>query len=145
MATRAEVVAEARTWIGAPWIDKGRTRHGIDCAGLPIMVAHALGLSDFDVRTYPRTGRAHLFLEQFRENTDLKPVDEMKPGDMLTFRQGIYSCHCAIVSEREYDRGRLVLSIIHAHELRRRVMEEPIDDYWRGIVTGCFAYRGIED
>lgn len=53
--TREDIVAEARTHVGTPWVHQGRTPgHGLDCAGLVIVVARSLGLvaEDFDVNGY---------------------------------------------------------------------------------------------
>lgn len=55
MATPAQVAAEARAWIGTPFSHQGRSREaGVDCVGLVIAVARALGLvlPDFDVTGY---------------------------------------------------------------------------------------------
>ena len=52
--TRGEVLAEARSWLGVPYLHQGRSRLGVDCVGLLIMVARGIGISDYDVSGYPR-------------------------------------------------------------------------------------------
>jgi len=47
--TGAEVVAQARTWLGVPYLYGGTTRRGVDCSGLVMEVFAALGI------TVPRT------------------------------------------------------------------------------------------
>jgi cell wall-associated NlpC family hydrolase len=43
--TGAEVIAEARRWMGTPWHHQGRLHGvGVDCGGLIVCVAQALGL-----------------------------------------------------------------------------------------------------
>ena len=57
MTTRADVVAEARTWLGTRFHHQARTKGvGCDCAGLWIGVGRALNLvePDFDVTGYER-------------------------------------------------------------------------------------------
>ena len=57
MTTRADVVAEARTWLGTKWIHQHRAKgQGVDCAGLIICVVRDLGLlsADFDINGYSR-------------------------------------------------------------------------------------------
>lgn len=54
---RADIVSEARTHIGTPWVHQGRTPGlALDCAGLLIVVARSLELvgQDFDINGYSR-------------------------------------------------------------------------------------------
>lgn len=54
-ATRAQVVAEARSHLGTPWVHQGRASGvQLDCAGLIVVVARALGIVGpaFDVNGY---------------------------------------------------------------------------------------------
>lgn len=58
MTTRADVVAQAREWIGTPFHHQARLKGvGVDCIGLVIGVARELGIvaADFDIAAYPRT------------------------------------------------------------------------------------------
>ena len=50
----AQVVAAGRCYTGVRWHHQGRTRAGLDCAGLIIRTAHDLGLSEFDLADYGR-------------------------------------------------------------------------------------------
>jgi cell wall-associated NlpC family hydrolase len=49
-----DVVTAARSYLGCPWHHMGRSRLGLDCAGLLICVARDLGIvpPDFDVPNY---------------------------------------------------------------------------------------------
>ena len=42
-ADPSAIVAAARTWLGVPWRHQGRTRQGVDCAGLVVLVGRGLG------------------------------------------------------------------------------------------------------
>ena len=57
--TGEAVVAQARTWLGTPWRHQGRSPRGVDCAGLVVLVARALGLADHDVAGYGRHSSGH--------------------------------------------------------------------------------------
>ena len=48
MVTRTDIVAAARGWLGVPWRHQGRSRAGVDCVGLVVVVCRSLGLSDHD-------------------------------------------------------------------------------------------------
>lgn len=52
MITPAQVAAEARRWIGAPFAWQGRSRVGLDCGGLPAVVGRALGIVDEEPPRY---------------------------------------------------------------------------------------------
>ena len=54
MALLSDIVDQARGYLGTPFLHQGRTRHGLDCVGLVIRVAHDLGLSDYDIDHYAR-------------------------------------------------------------------------------------------
>lgn len=127
MTTRDNVIAEARTWIGVPVEHQGRSRLGVDCVGLAVCVARALGLSNgFDVTNYPRHGSATDFAKYFEKAGARRiRVIDAKPGDIMIFREILFPCHCAILSTK---RGEP--TIIHAHATRGAVVEEAFDERW---------------
>jgi cell wall-associated NlpC family hydrolase len=57
----ASVVAEARTWLGIPYVYGGQSRQGIDCSGLVIEVYRAVGrpICDDDTAEGLRSRGAH--------------------------------------------------------------------------------------
>lgn len=50
--TRDDIMAEARKWVGTPYRQKGRGGDGLDCIGLVVVVAQALGLQFEDRLDY---------------------------------------------------------------------------------------------
>jgi cell wall-associated NlpC family hydrolase len=138
MPSREEIVAAARAYVGAPWRHQGRSRQGLDCAGLVVLVARDLGLSDYDSTSYRRHAQGLAFVDHFRSRMDPVPVTEMRPGDVLVFADHAYPCHASIVSERHG-----VPYMIHAHAMRRKVVEEPYGGEWPGKVKFCFRFRGL--
>ena len=42
------IIAAARAWLGVPWRHQGRTRQGVDCAGLVVLVGREFGLAAYD-------------------------------------------------------------------------------------------------
>jgi len=140
MPNREDVIAEARTWLGVPWVHQGRTRLGIDCAGVVAMVGRAKGLSDHDEFGYQRRAQGYNFIRPFREHMDQKPINDMEPADVLLMRDGAYPCHAAILSCRNG-----VPTIIHAHATRGKVLEEPISQGdWMRMRIACFSFRGLD-
>jgi len=139
---RAEIVKEARSWIGVRWRHQGRSKKtGTDCAGVVIGTGAALGLTDYDYRTY-RAGRAvEGFVRHFRAGgARLKRVGDRKPGDILLFEQNGHTSHAGILTEKG---GKEFL--VHAQANFRRVVEHRLSDSWVKRITHCFAFPGVED
>ncbi len=136
---RDAIVAEARSWLGAPWLHQGRTRRGIDCAGLITTVGKDLGLMTYDTLNYGRRTQGTAFLKHFQVQLDQKGLDEALPGDILLFRDGSFPCHASIVGERTGGH-----TIIHAHALMRKVVEDYLHQSdWLDRRVACFEYRGL--
>jgi cell wall-associated NlpC family hydrolase len=134
----AEIVAEARSWLGVPWRHQGRSRSGIDCAGLLVLVARSLGLGDYDVTGYDRRARGQGFVEHFRANMDGIGVADARPGDVLVFAEEAYPCHCGFLTEH-----RSTAHLLHAHATRRQVIEEPYAGEWPLKVKFAFRFKQL--
>lgn len=133
MTTRAEVVAEAYTWMGTKWVHQHRTKgEAVDCAGLIIGVARELGLvaPDFDFTGYGRQPDGSLLVvcDQFMTRI---PRGDMAPGDVLVVAAESDPQHMGIVVP--YRHGGLAL--VHASSTARRVVET------RVMFAPNFAYR----
>lgn len=141
MPNRYDVINEARKWLGVKWRHQGRTKLGIDCAGLIILVGKSLGLADYDTVNYQRRTHGTNFLNHFKMNMTQKPILDAEPGDVLLFRDNQFPCHSTIVSEIGG-----VQTIIHAHAFRRKVLEERLDQGdWMNLRVACFKYMGLDD
>lgn len=138
MTTPDDIVAAARCYLGVPWRHQGRDARGLDCAGLVVVVARELGLTDYDATGYGRHALGQAFVDHFRAAMDPVPVSAMRPGDVPVFADSVYPCHCGVISLR-HD----VLHLIHAHALRRRVIEEPYAGEWPLKIKFVFRFRGL--
>lgn len=83
MATREDIIAEARSWIGVPFQPMGNTRKGIDCCHFVVQVGQKLGLmpSDFALPHY-NSPNAELFSKYMPKFFDLKD-GEPEIGDVI--------------------------------------------------------------
>lgn len=116
-ATRAQVVAEARTWIGTPYQHQQRLRGvAVDCIGLPLGVARALGLVEegFDVQGYARMPDGSTLMQlACRHMRRIARVDSptlLLPGQVIVCAVDLEPSHFGILGN--YAHGGL--SIIHA-------------------------------
>jgi cell wall-associated NlpC family hydrolase len=133
----SDIVAEARGYLGVRWRHQGRSRNGIDCAGLVIQVAKSFG-STFDTNNYTRRTADELMVSLCREHLTEIPRSEVAPGDVMVFGLGD-SRHMGIVGN--YQHGGL--SLIHAYLAARKVVETRIDEQWRARARGCFRFPGV--
>lgn len=140
MPDNNSVILEARSWCGVKWQHQGRSRAGVDCAGVIVMVARALGLPVKDRTDYQRRTHGPQFLQHFKDNLPEKPITEIAPGDVLVFTEPSYPCHCGIVTEKHG-----TLYFVHGYAKRRKVIEEHLSEEWWRKIVGVFSWPGLEE
>lgn len=142
--TPADVVAEARTWIGTSFMHQARVRGvGVDCVGLVIGVARALGLVEptLDITGYPRSPDGRSMLAVCDQH--MRRVDAPALGCVLVVRHEIDPQHMGIVGD--YVHGGL--SLIHAlgtRDGRGRVVEHRLDESTLARLIAVYALPGVE-
>lgn len=139
---RAAVVAAARALLGTPYAPHQRVpgpHGGVDCIGVPIMVARACGIkaADFDINAYSMqpdgsmVGLCDEHLLRIRQ-------DQMRPGDVVIVSWGDHEArHVGIVAEHSHYPQHL--AIIHAYPKQNKVVEHRLafDHFMRFVA----AYR----
>lgn len=133
MVTRADVVAEARSWKDVRWHHQGRSRAGVDCVGLVIKVSHALGLSDFDIADYARQPDPTMMRALLAAH--MNPITKPEAGDVLLMRFEREPQHVAIMTDS---------GIIHAYAQARKVTEHRLDSVWRSRIVGAYRFKGLD-
>lgn len=141
--TRAEIIAEARKWSGVLYRRRGRSMSGIDCIGLPVMIARAFNVPHEDYPDYddwPDPTRR--ILRECRKNLTFVPRPLARlPGLVGVFAETKFPGHMGIFSDIA---GQT--HVIHARIDRRRVVEQlyrPQDPELR--LVALFAFPGMED
>ena len=138
--TGADIVAEARQWLGVKWRHQGRTRGGVDCIGLVVKVAHGLQLSTFDVSNYSVQSVDETLRDGCRQHLVEIPVTQMAPGCVAVMRFGSQR-HIGILGD--YPAGGL--SLIHSYaQAPRKVVEVRLDPIWRGRIMAAFRFPGVD-
>lgn len=116
---RLALVAEARTFIGAPYLAGGSSPRGSDCSGLTSAVYRKVAALEI-----PRSASG-----QYREGRSLE-ISEAKPGDILCFDTLGGPSHVAL-----YIGGR---DFIHARDYGKPACVSSLDeDYYRKRFIGA--------
>jgi cell wall-associated NlpC family hydrolase len=142
MPNRADVIAEARKWIGTPFHHQACVcQQGVDCANLIAGVGLALGLVPHPLtdqervyRRVPDPDRMRSIIAKY-----LDPVDTPQPGDILHmgWRKG-RPMHMGILTDL-HGRG-----IIHALSTVGRVVETSLPQAYMDHVESWWSYRGLD-
>lgn len=145
MVTRAQIVQEARSWVNVPFKHMGRSRQeGVDCVGLVVCVARALGVPVEDYPTnYTRRGEGFDLIHIAGERGKLVRLRDARDGDMIVFMEGFIPCHVGILFTRENGLRYVVQAL--GLVSYRKVVEAPWDGEWAGKARYAFQFPGLED
>lgn len=137
MIERAQLVSEARGWVGVPYVHQGRTRYGVDCIGLVLCVRAALApwaALALEVRNYERHPKDGLLLARVQANC--VQLDAPEDGAMILVRwpKTLHPSHAAI-----YAGGNL----IHAYQRARRVVETGFRAHWARNAHSFWRLPGV--
>lgn len=140
----ADMVAEARTWLGVRWKHQGRDRSGVDCLGMCAEVAKACRGFDVDRTNYPRRGQGASFMAELRRHLVAVERDAIEPGDLIAMPYD-GDLHVALVGDYLLEPEKHLLSMIHAHARvqDRKVVEHRLDSIWLSKVAAAFRYPEI--
>lgn len=134
---RDAFIAEARSYVAQSvrFRHQGRSRRGVDCAGLVAVSLAAAGVSYIDSPAYGRhpinQGLRGYLVRNFGPSI---PADSMGAGDVALMRFGGEPCHVGIVAT--HPQGGL--SLIHSYATLKRVVEHRIDAEWRSYIVEVF-------
>lgn len=147
MASRAEVVALAETYLKpkTPFLHQGRSRHGLDCAGLCIVVGLELGLlTDKDnFNAYGRVPNPGVMREVLAARGNRVRWVDAQPGDVLLLRDVDYRwpCHMAILTKGLHYKHQ----IIHSYASAKGVIRTELTPEWVAKIIAVFRYPGVTD
>lgn len=138
MMAHADFIAIARSWLGVPFRHQGRSRVGVDCAGLVICVAREAGLVDpgFDINGYRRQPDGSL-LGACADHLIAAPT--LEAAHLVVVRFSVQPQHVALVVP--YRHGGLAL--LHALQHSGHVVEHRLDRTWRDRLVGAWCFPGV--
>lgn len=143
--TGADVVSEARSWVGTPFHDgQGLKGVGTDCAGMPVSIGMCLGFREaMECSVDPRfIGRSmhpnpKILLALCDSYLDRVQPADMQLGDLVLGKVEIEPQHFGIISCMN------PLRMIHAYKQVRRVTENILDAAWRARLLRVYRFRGV--
>lgn len=129
----ADLIAEARSWLGVPFRHQGRNRHGIDCVGLPIVVCQTLGLigPNFEITNYGRLPSGEL-VERLKAHC--QPIPAAVPGSLIVVAWTRTAAHVALCTGE---------TMVHAYESVGRVVEHGYRGRWIRLTHSVWAIPGV--
>lgn len=141
--TRAEIVAEARSWVGTPFHWQASIKGvGADCKGLVWGVARELGLPEAQTlhasaADYGPVVDAQRLLAGLRATFRPVAKGEEQPGDVVVLLHHGKPQHLGIYTGR---------GIVHASMRgRAQVVEMPCTRDWRSMVHSAWGWGAVAD
>ena len=145
--SRAAIVAEARLWIGTPYLHQA-SAIGVGCDCLGVVRGVWRGLAGIEPEPMPAYSpdwaegtRYEMMLAALRRHmVEIAPA-RARDGDVLVFRwrPWLPAKHAAILTNSSGS-GR----IVHAYDAAHFVVESPLAGAWRRRLAAAFSYPFIE-
>lgn len=135
------VVAEARSWIGTPWIDRAHVKGaGTDCIGLVAETYRAVGyMPDFVYPRYSRRPRGNELERYLRQYFVEVAKGAMQAGDVVLTAWRVMPTHLAILGDYMRHGGRdAPFSLIHALLEAGRVTEHICSEVWMDRIISAW-------
>lgn len=132
MISGQDVAAQALLYLGAPYLHKGRSRNGLDCIGLAIVVGKDLGLlsveSEPDYGEPPDPDALRAAMDAYTVPASIDAV-----GSILLFR---------FVREPQHVAIRTEYGIVHCYARAGRVVQTTFDASWRKRFISAHKFKG---
>lgn len=135
--TAADIIAAARACLGTPFVHQGRIPGvALDCAGLMVAVAQAIGAEYRDQAGYGRNPVNGLLEAALDDQPCLEAVSpaSRQPGDILLMRFDSEPQHLAIFTGE---------TIVHAYQHVGKVCEHRLARVWAARIVRVYRFRGI--
>lgn len=140
-----DIVEAARAWKGTRFHHLGRSKDGIDCIGLLVVVAEDVGhpcgtAARCQLPAYGRIPRPDIIDPLLRRYFKKDEKNNLEPGDVLLFRIKAQPQHTAIYAERDG-----LPYMIHAYHPERRVVEQRLSPDWEAQIRSVWKWPEVED
>lgn len=126
----------AMTYLDVPFQHRGRSRRGLDCIGLLVMIARAFGVTVYDQQVYGRDP-TKLLREGLRAHCG-PPVNrpfEIDDIPLMRMNPDVEPSHVAIIAPHPYGLG-----MVHTYGEIGRVAYHRISKRWRQKIVEVYAW-----
>ncbi len=129
----SQIVVAARQWVGTPFRHQGRDANGIDCVGLPIVIAKSFGLlpTEFADPVYGRAPTGEI-VDQLC--AVCSRADKAVPGSLIVIAWTKLAAHVAICAGD---------SMIHSYESVGCVVEHGYRGRWVRMTHSVWLMPGV--
>lgn len=128
------VVNKAKSLIGLPWVHCARSsKDGVDCAGLIVVCAEAIGIEIPHLGDYDRLEPQSSLLGHVLKYCTM--VSDMQPGDLITMSWPSAPSHIVIYIGDDW--------FVHAIK-PTGVTQQQLIPYWRRRITGVYRLNNID-
>jgi cell wall-associated NlpC family hydrolase len=136
IGTPQDFVDEARKMIGVSFVHQGRSINGIDCVGLVVLSARAIGIdTSADIINYSRLPHGVLLPildECMTKVSDANEYDKWQVGDVLVMKFINEPTHVGIWTGS---------TLIHTYSNLGKVVEHRLDDKWKRRVVAAYRLK----
>lgn len=144
--TPQQFALAAREYLGVPFVHQGRSKQGVDCAGLILCALQdcgweAQGLTAV-LTEYGRMPDTGTVKEALMQECVSVEFEDLQVGDLVGFGWRVGSgeaVHLAIVTDVQPEQTL----ILHNHYLmgNRKVSEHGLDDTWQGRMVAAYRLK----
>lgn len=131
---RESIVSAAWSYIDVPYLHQGRSRLGVDCAGLLMCVAYDMGIKDVRISDYGRSPDANRARTIIEEHMERIRFSELEIADVLSFVILNDVQHYGIVTQMD------PIRFVHSYQTVGKVIEQALVDPWLRRVRGCYRF-----
>ena len=133
----ADLIAEARTLLGTPFLHQGRQPGvGIDCGGLIVHLLAFAGI-DYDITGYSRVPAGDRLKRHCDAVLESKSKYELEPADVLLFSIKRDPQHIGLYT------GRTIVHAWYSAGPSAGVVEHRLTDLWTKRLVAAYRIPGI--
>lgn len=133
------IVSAARTCLGTPFRHQGRIAGvGLDCAGVVVEVAKAIGSNPIDVSGYgrvPVNGQLESVLDTQTDLERVLDISTRRAGDILLLRFSGEPQHLAVLTDNN--------TIVHSYEAVGKCCEHRLSSVWAARIVRVYRFVGV--
>jgi cell wall-associated NlpC family hydrolase len=134
---RNRVVSEARSFVGVDFRHQGRSRQGVDCAGLLYCVFDRIVGLNGNYNQYPNGLKSGMVFRKMKDYGDRISQKDAGPGDVVLMNFHGSSTHLGILTE---------CGVIHADGPLGKVVEHSVNEsfvIYNGRIVAYFRIKGV--